>query len=786
DESILQHFSARLSGMRPTCADPNVHAQGNSFLQVLGRGSMASTTPMTITIVSGLSGAASPLSFASPIQLQALGLCMMLIAAGILFRHVPLLVIRWLISSTPDEDITNLAKTNKSQAESHTVVLEPAVAVDAMPVRTSLLDELAGDPKEPSDTQHLQIAFANAATGISWTYAHLREVIASEAWAGFATYSRVALVLPAGEELAIALLCLMARTECAPLDPNLSEAEVTAALRQLGAEAVLLCPSSAPGAVGAAARLALPVYHLKQASSSASAELKATEPGKPLSSPSLEPERSLGTTTPAQTLPLSLKGAETKLKGTEQWKTPQDVVLVLRTSGTTGQSKVVPLRLGQLIHGAKCIAASMGLDSHDVCLNAMPLFHIGGISCNLLATLVSGGTVTCLNTSFETRSFLKALSQAGPLQPTWYYASPSMHLVVAESYVDQHSLRLVRSGAAALPPAFQERLESLFKCQVLATYSMSECMPVASPVCSQPFDGVRCQPLGSVGRLIGPCVEIREGEVMLRGPLVMKAYEGPLSGWTEQGLFPTGDLGHIDGDGFLWLSGRKKEIINRGGETLAPATLEEIAKQHEAVKEAAAYAVPHARLGEAVAMALILRTTSKARWTIDLLSIAKEIEMSFSKSGKPALITFVDDLPRTSTGKVQRLALHRRLHLSGFPVELSGKEGALNVLDARGSIPALGLATCRYLTPEPGTVAAIFEMDSAGDEQEEQQLDSLGMVSSFSKRKAFDLQTLSYIYIFGLVGVTCYHWAGFGSPSLWKLFDASTVEVLKVFGQYNQ
>lgn len=588
----------------------------------------------------------------------------------------------------------------------------------------------------------------------------------------------MAVALPATEELAVALLCLMSRTECAPLDPALAESEITAALTQLGTDAVLLCPSAAPGVASAAARLRLAVFQLKrldlQQQQQQQSSLKTFA--------SLQPEATFQTPKDSKMLDAG---------SVKPWKLSGDVVLLLRTSGTTGKSKVVPLRLGQVIQGGRCIAASMGLNGSDVCLNAMPLFHIGGISCNLLGTLLSGGTMLSLGTQFEPRAFAKALCQDGPLKPTWYYCSPSMHLVVADFYEScaqnsaETNLRLTRSGAAALPGALQERLEGLFRCQVLATYSMSECMPVASPVCSQVFDGHRCQPLGSVGKAIGPTVEICGGEVMLRGTLVMQGYEAAASGWTEDGLFPTGDLGHIDKDGFIWLSGRKKEIINRGGETLAPQALEDVVKSHDRVKEAAAYAVPHARLGEAVAMALILRSGDKPQndsQTSDIVSIARDVSQHFSGSSRPEVITIMSDFPRTSTGKVQRLSLHRLLRVGWPPLSLTGEESTLTVLDAQGSISMKDYITCRYLTPEPGTVAAIFQSGSSGietDDVQEEAVDSLGMAATFSKRQAFEINVLSHAYVIGAVGITCVH-------LLWyqkEFFTPPMKQVLSILGE---
>eukprot|EP00930_Biecheleria_cincta_P039466 TRINITY_DN27131_c0_g3_i1.p1 TRINITY_DN27131_c0_g3~~TRINITY_DN27131_c0_g3_i1.p1 ORF type:complete len:1040 (-),score=174.94 TRINITY_DN27131_c0_g3_i1:184-3303(-) len=699
-----------------------------------------------------------------PLMLEALALLMAMILAVACLNLFVSMLMQVFSGGTSSEN--SLVETKHTQAESQLAASDPAITPDAMHSESTLLDVLAG-AAEPLSSQ---VALTNAVTGASWTYARLRETIASPAWGGFASYRRVAVALPATEELAVALLCLMSRTECAPLDPALAESEITAALTQLGIDAVLLCPLAAPGVASAAAQLGLDVFHLNRL------DLQQKQ-SSPKTSASLQPEATFQAPKDSKMLDVA---------GVGPWKLSENIVLLLRTSGTTGKSKVVPLCLGQVVQGGRCIAASMGLNGGDVCLNAMPLFHIGGISCNLLGTLLSGGTMVSLGTSFEPRGFTKALCQDGPLKPTWFYCSPSMHLVVADFYhsgaqnAEETSLRLIRSGAAALPGALQERLEGLFRCQVLATYSMSECMPVASPVCSQAFDCLRCQPLGSVGKAIGPTVEICNGEVMLRGSLVMKGYEGAASGWTEEGRFPTGDLGHIDKDGFIWLSGRKKEIINRGGETLAPQVLEDVVKSHVRVKEAAAYAIPHARLGEAVAMAVILKRDDKPQETTDLVNIAQEISKRFSGSSRPEVITMMSDFPRTSTGKVQRLSLHRVLCAGGQPIALSGEERTLTVLDAQGSFSMNDNITCRYLTPEPGTVAAIYEADSslADTDDVQESIDSLGMATTVSKRQAFEMDVLSYAYAIGAAGITCVHLLWF----MPEVFSPSMHTLLGILG----
>lgn len=588
-----------------------------------------------------------------------------------------------------------------------------------------------------------QPAIAGAAPGSPvLTYAQLRYVMTAEVWDVLFDYDVVAFALPPGPELATTLVCLLNKATCAPLDPNLSVAECAAALRQFAAKALLVVPAAAPGALQAALSLSLPTFSL----------LTSTPvPGSP---PVWElcPLGPLPVSAPVQE---AVPNKNIKTKGA--WSESNDVAMLLRTSGTTGKSKVVPLRLRQLVHGAKAIAASIDLGSNDVCLNAMPLFHIGGISCNLLGTLVSGGLVICSEKRFEPKAFADLLTKGKLVkQPTWYYSSPSMHLALADAgVVETHSLRLVRSGAAALPPVLQERLEQLFQCEVLATYSMTECMPIASPVLrvdSKQY-GPRCQPLGSVGRPIGPSVEVVGSEVMVRGPLVTTGYQGGDGGWTSQGLFPTGDLGRLDENGFLWLLGRKKEVINQGGETLAPQEIEEQAITHNHVKEVAAYPVAHPRLGEAVALAVVLeggRSVPHSR----LLDLADEIAGSLAPGRRPAVFAFVASLARTSTGKLQRFANPR--------VELTDANRRMVVLDARvigpGDVP---LVLC--ISAEPNTLAEIYaeaSKDSSSAEDSEI-YDSMGILQQASRCRVFETCVVSNMYVLGFLGLTLSHIARF-------------------------
>jgi hypothetical protein len=366
-------------------------------------------------------------------------------------------------------------------------------------------------------------------------------------------------------------------------------------------------------------------------------------------------------------------------------------------------------------------------------------------------------------------------------KPTWYYATPSMHLAIVDSAgsVEGHSLRVVRSGAAALTPALQERLEEMFGCIVLATCSMTECMPVASPILGESDSPkepkTRAQPLGSVGKPIGPSVEIHGGEIMLRGSLVTLGYWGADSGWKD-GLFATGDLGHIDEKGFLWLTGRKKEVINQGGETIAPQELEETVVTHADVKEVAAYPVLHERLGEAVALAICLSdkcATLKSR--SDLQSLAENISTILAPGRRPTLVAFVSSLSRTATGKVQRLKNPWCSQGAATKTIISGEERQVIVLDARNLTPDR-YSSAKRITPEAGTILSILDQEAAsaasGESAEEEMYDSLGMLVSVGVKENFEVRVASMMYILGMLGITLSHLTSFGHLSEhWNKFQ---------------
>jgi acyl-CoA synthetase (AMP-forming)/AMP-acid ligase II len=340
---------------------------------------------------------------------------------------------------------------------------------------------------------------------------------------------------------------------------------------------------------------------------------------------------------------------------------PDDVALFLHTSGTTSRPKGVPLAHANLLASAANIVATYALTPADVSLCVMPLFHVHGLVASTLATLRSGGTVV-VPPRFSAGAFWPAVTAH---QATWYTAVPTIHQVLLSRAEEDRapapgtsSLRFIRSCSSALAPATMAGLESRFGCPVLEAYGMTE---AAHQMASNPLPPEPRRP-GSVGRGTGVQVATMDdagnllpagaqGEVVIKGPNVTRGYhnnpEANAAAFTD-GWFRTGDQGILDGDGYLTLVGRLKELINRGGEKISPREIDEALLTHPAVAEAVCFGVPDTKYGEEVAAAVVLQREASVA---DLLAHCRERLAAFKV---PKTIHIVAQIPRTATGKVQR------------------------------------------------------------------------------------------------------------------------------------
>lgn len=345
-----------------------------------------------------------------------------------------------------------------------------------------------------------------------------------------------------------------------------------------------------------------------------------------------------------------------------------EAILFLATSATTGSSKFVPLTASNLNAGAASTRDAVQLTSSDRLLLIISLCHRNGIQ-NALAQFLVGGAVIATG-GFDSVAYLHWLSD---LKPTWYICSPTMHQAALaqlgrEQPAESGSLRFLQSTGAPLLDKVRHELEKVLRVPVLNAYGSTEAHHIA--IETLPFHG---HVHGSAGRSCGLDIGIidtsgellsagSDGEIVVRGPAVFSGYlddpEATQAAFHD-GWFRTGDVGRLDQDGNLFVTGRLKEMINRGGEKVAPSEVDAAIASHPAVLEAAAFAVPHPTLGEDVACAVVLRTSTESPLSVgELRRFAAERLARFKV---PSRIYFVDEIPRGELGKPQRWVLAERL-----------------------------------------------------------------------------------------------------------------------------
>ncbi|NEO93410.1 MAG: AMP-binding protein, partial [Moorea sp. SIO3G5] len=351
---------------------------------------------------------------------------------------------------------------------------------------------------------------------------------------------------------------------------------------------------------------------------------------------------------------------------------PEDVALVLHTSGTTSRPKMVPLTGKNLCTSAQNIRVALNLVESDRCLNVMPLFHIHGLIGALLSSLSAGASVVC-TPGFDGPKFFDWLVE---FHPTWYSAVPTMHQGILarvtenRQIISQCPIRLIRSSSAPLPPQVMASLEAEFNAPVIESYGMTE---ASHQMASNPLPPKTRKP-GSVGVAAGPEVAIMDeqgnllpvgevGEVVIRGENVTSGYhnnpDANQSAFTN-GWFRTGDLGYLDRENYLFLKGRIKEIINRGGEKISPREVDEVLLDHPAIAQVVTFATPHTLLGEDVAVAVVLQEGA----SVTEQEIKEFAATRLADFKVPRVVVFIDEIPKGPTGKRQRIGLAQKLGLT--------------------------------------------------------------------------------------------------------------------------
>ncbi len=451
---------------------------------------------------------------------------------------------------------------------------------------------------------------------------------------------RVAIVLPNGPQMATAFVSVAASATAAPLNPAYKKDEFRFYLSDLGAKALLVMDGMASAALDVATELNIPVITLTVKDSAPAGCFK-------------------------------LSGPAANSTSETAFAKPEDIALVLHTSGTTSRPKIVPLSHINVCTSARNIADSLQLSAEDRCLNIMPLFHIHGLIAAVLASLAAGAEVSC-TPGFDA---MKVFRWFDGVKPTWYTAVPTMHQAILQraernpDAVKRLNLRFARSSSSSLPPKVMSDLEETFGCPVIEAYGMTE---AAHQMASNPLPPL-ARKAGSVGLAAGPEIAIMDlageilsngstGEIVIRGRNVTAGYEANPKANDEaytKGWFRTGDQGVMDHDGYLRLTGRLKEIINRGGEKISPREVDEVLLDHPAIAQAVTFAVPDAKLGEDVGAAIVL----KPGQDIGKQDVKDFVAERLAQFKVPRTVLFVDEIPKGATGKLVRIGLHEKLGL---------------------------------------------------------------------------------------------------------------------------
>ncbi|ESZ97540.1 peroxisomal-coenzyme A synthetase [Sclerotinia borealis F-4128] len=354
---------------------------------------------------------------------------------------------------------------------------------------------------------------------------------------------------------------------------------------------------------------------------------------------------------------------EGKLKGKGNQKVeqaqPDDVALVLHTSGTTGRPKAVPLTHRNLTRTMKNIQTTYKLTPADRTMLVMPLFHVHGLLAGFLAPLMSGGSVI-VPLKFSASEFW---SDFITHKANWYTAVPTIHQILLKNPppTTKPNIRFIRSCSSPLSPTIFHALEETYNAPVLEAYAMTE---AAHQMTSNRLPPGKRQP-GSVG--VGQGVEVRildgegkevpigsEGEISIRGENVTKGYlnndKANKESFTQDGFFRTGDQGKMDEDRYVFITGRIKELINKGGEKISPIELDNVLARHPAVSEAVCFAIPDEMYGQDVGVAIVLKPDHK----LTASELKKWVADKVAKFKVPKQVYFTNDMPKTATGKIQR------------------------------------------------------------------------------------------------------------------------------------
>jgi acyl-CoA synthetase (AMP-forming)/AMP-acid ligase II/thioesterase domain-containing protein/acyl carrier protein len=447
---------------------------------------------------------------------------------------------------------------------------------------------------------------------------------------GFGRGDRIGIVLDGGSDMAAAIVCVWGCATVVPLNPDLTEDEFSRAYRQLRVDAILTDRPVGTAAVRAASRSGLPVLTMTSRNDGVAGSIE-----------------------------LKVQSMRSLAKGGPS--TGDDIATVLITSGTTSRSKVVPMRHSKLLWNHAWYAGGLELEPTDRCLSLMPMFHGHGINPGLGLNLYSGGSVIHLQ-PFGIATFERYIRT---LEPTWYTGAYTFqhqinaHADMLREAVAASRLRFARSGSGALHARVAIELEKSFGIPVIQALSSSETGLMA--INPQP---PRVHKPGSVGLPVDPRTRVVDeagnalpvgevGELVLDIACVFDGYENDPKANAEafrDGCYHTGDLGYFDEDGYLFLVGRKKELINRGGEKIAPFEVEQELHAIPGVESAAVFPIHHPTLGAEVGAVIETRGGT----TLSEVEVATALRETLAEFKVPRRFAFVDEIPKGPTGRVVR------------------------------------------------------------------------------------------------------------------------------------
>ncbi|WOH69765.1 AMP-binding protein [Bradyrhizobium sp. BWA-3-5] len=454
--------------------------------------------------------------------------------------------------------------------------------------------------------------------------------------AGFDCGARIGVLMPNGPEAVLGIVAVACCSIAVPLDARLSPAEIDQRLEMLRLDALIMPQGRDFEARQAAERRRVVIIE-----------------AAPVVNGQLE---------------LNIAVQVSNFPAIDAEPDPSSPAFILQTSGTTAQPKLIPFSHSNMLAAAARLQAWFGLTHRDRCLSVSSPYYSHGLKVTVFTPLLTGGSI-----AVPANAAVLALDEwLDVLRPTWYSAGPTLHAAVLDKAKKLgnaqavHTLRFVVSGGAPLPTEVQGDLQQILGVPVLEHYGSSEAAQIAANVpppgpnrlgtCGQPWPDT----VAVVDEDGHPLPAGERGEIWVRGPTVTSGYlDAPALNQAAfiRGWFRTGDIGSLDADGFLYLHGRLSDVINRGGEKIAPSEIDAALRRHPAIAEAAVFAIFHPRLGEDVAAAIILHPGAQA--TPAELRFFLQRELASFKI--PRHILTVDQLPKGPTGKVQRRRLRELL-----------------------------------------------------------------------------------------------------------------------------